>query len=145
MMAAKRLSYRDALIAKNPTCVRKFDKPSARRFGLTDRMTFGKHKGETVSSVIEHSPNYLLWCRKNIDWFDLDDAALYRAQIEGAVESENKMQVMNAWAWGVLPGKGPYFGPGRKNYSGYSGPTDDDDDEDGSGAGFSEDDFRHDP
>lgn len=35
------------------------------------RLWFGKHKGETVDSVAENDPAYLVWAHENIDWFKL--------------------------------------------------------------------------
>lgn len=33
--------------------------------------TFGKHKGETVDSVLETDPRYLVWCHNNVEWLIL--------------------------------------------------------------------------
>lgn len=46
-----------------------------RVFGLTDTLTFGKHKGQTVQEVVRINPNYLTWAINNIEWFDLDAEA----------------------------------------------------------------------
>jgi len=46
---------------------------------ITDRQTilqFGKYKGRTLEFILEHDPQYLLFCQENIDWFDLDHKIL---------------------------------------------------------------------
>ena len=39
-------------------------------------LNFGKYKGWTVEAVMEHDPQYLLYCQSRIDWFDLDHKIL---------------------------------------------------------------------
>ena len=39
-------------------------------------LNFGKYKGWTVEKVMEHDPQYLLYCQSKIDWFDLDHKIL---------------------------------------------------------------------
>jgi len=42
---------------------------------LEDRFYFGKHSkpySRTLRWVIEHDPEYVVWCLENIDDFDLD-------------------------------------------------------------------------
>ena len=51
---------------------------------LTDRFTFGKHKGERLSSVIGSDPNYVEWCLEEIEEFRLTKGALER--LEDALE-----------------------------------------------------------
>ena len=46
-----------------------------RKFGLLDKMTFGKCKGAEVRIVIEDDPDYIDWCLDNIPWFKLSTAA----------------------------------------------------------------------
>lgn len=35
--------------------------------------TFGKYKGQTVRSVIDTDPDYVLWCHKNVNHFSISD------------------------------------------------------------------------
>jgi hypothetical protein len=42
---------------------------------LTDALTFGKHKGETIQEVLDDAPDYLAWAIDEIDWFELDSQA----------------------------------------------------------------------
>jgi len=41
-------------------------------FTLNKALTFGKYKGKTVEEVITLDPDYLLWARKNIEWFEIE-------------------------------------------------------------------------
>jgi hypothetical protein len=42
---------------------------------LTDRLEFGKHRGQQLSTVIREDPTYVEWCLLNISGFELDDRA----------------------------------------------------------------------
>ena len=42
---------------------------------LTDKFTFGKHKGETLVSVIGSDPTYVEWCVDEIEGFSISDRA----------------------------------------------------------------------
>ena len=44
-------------------------------------LTFGKHKGSTVASILQDDPGYLIWCEENMDHFLLDDEVRDRAQL----------------------------------------------------------------
>lgn len=44
-----------------------------KEFVTMSKLTFGKHKGETIYDVAQKEPQYLLWCRKNIEWFNLSE------------------------------------------------------------------------
>ena len=35
------------------------------------RLWFGKYKGDTVDSVAEKDPKYLIWAHEEIEWFKL--------------------------------------------------------------------------
>lgn len=43
--------------------------------GLKDRLDFGKYKGWLVEDAIGEDPRYFRWLLKNVDRFDLDEAA----------------------------------------------------------------------
>lgn len=45
------------------------------------KMTFGKHKGKTLTQVMVIDPSYLLWAHENVDFFKLDDRLLKIAKI----------------------------------------------------------------
>jgi hypothetical protein len=38
------------------------------------KFTFGKYKGETVDSVIEYQPSYVMWALQNVPFFTLSDS-----------------------------------------------------------------------
>lgn len=42
---------------------------------LTDKFTFGKHKGESLSHVIGSDPTYVEWCIDEIEGFSISDRA----------------------------------------------------------------------
>ncbi len=52
---------------------------------LTDKMTFGMRKGETIQEIIDNAPSYIEWALDEIDWFELDDEAM--AEYEWAIET----------------------------------------------------------
>ena len=47
---------------------------------LTDKITFGKHKGETLEEVILSNPTYIEWALDEIDSFEIDDEAMGKYQ-----------------------------------------------------------------
>lgn len=46
-----------------------FDGNGASRLSLESKLNFGKHRGETVESVLRFDPTYLDWCLDNVDGF----------------------------------------------------------------------------
>lgn len=38
----------------------------------SDKLTFGKYKGETIESVSTRDPQYLIWANDNVNAFNLD-------------------------------------------------------------------------
>lgn len=51
--------------------------------GLQDRLDFGKHRGKTLEEVIEEDPRYIRWALREIDRFDITEAAeAYLEQVE---------------------------------------------------------------
>jgi len=46
-----------------------------KKFSLSDKLTFGKHKGCTIEEIIEDDPGYLEWAIDEIEWFELDEVA----------------------------------------------------------------------
>jgi hypothetical protein len=52
---------------------------------LGEKLTFGKYKDKSLFDVAQENPQYLLWCDKNIPWFNLDEGAhnyIYRKYCE---------------------------------------------------------------
>lgn len=43
---------------------------------LTDKMIFGKYKGETLEEVILFDPTYIEWALDEVNDFELDDNAM---------------------------------------------------------------------
>lgn len=43
-----------------------------RIFRPNDVLNFGKFKGQTLGEVLKTNPDYLRWCKENIDWFDYE-------------------------------------------------------------------------
>jgi len=35
-------------------------------------LTWGKYKGDMIREILGRDPMYLVWCRNEIDWFDVD-------------------------------------------------------------------------
>ena len=42
---------------------------------FNDVMPYGKYKGQTVGTIIQSDPNYLVWCKNNIN-LQLDEECL---------------------------------------------------------------------
>lgn len=42
---------------------------------LDEKITFGKHKGVILKTVIDRNPSYIVWCVNNIEWFKLNQEA----------------------------------------------------------------------
>ena len=36
-------------------------------------LKFGKHKGKTVNQILQEEPDYINWCLKNIDTFQMSE------------------------------------------------------------------------
>lgn len=44
-------------------------------YQLTDKLPFGKHKGQTIRQVLQSDSSYLLWCVEKLDRFAMSDEA----------------------------------------------------------------------
>ena len=44
-------------------------------YQLTNQLTFGKHKGQTIRQILQSDSNYLLWCVEKMDRFAMSDEA----------------------------------------------------------------------
>lgn len=44
-------------------------------YQLTDKLPFGKYKGQTVRQILQRAPNYLLWCIEKMENFAMSDEA----------------------------------------------------------------------
>lgn len=44
-------------------------------YQLTDKLPFGKHKGQTIRQILQIDSNYLLWCVEKLDRFAMSDEA----------------------------------------------------------------------
>lgn len=44
-------------------------------YNLNDKLSFGKHKGQTIRQILQSDPNYLLWCVEKLDRFAMSDEA----------------------------------------------------------------------
>ena len=44
-------------------------------YQLTDKLPFGKHKGQTIRQILQCDSNYLLWCVEKLDRFAMSDEA----------------------------------------------------------------------
>lgn len=44
-------------------------------YKLTDKLPFGKHKGQTIRQVLQSDPSYILWCVEKLDRFAMSDEA----------------------------------------------------------------------
>lgn len=49
-------------------------------FISSDQFPFGKHKGETIESVVKTDPEYVLWFSDNIICYDIEKSALEAAK-----------------------------------------------------------------
>ena len=44
-------------------------------YKLTDKLPFGKHKGQTIRQILQNDPSYLLWCSEKLERFAMSDEA----------------------------------------------------------------------
>ena len=44
-------------------------------YQLTDKLPFGKHKGQTIRQILKSDSSYLLWCVEKLDRFAMSDEA----------------------------------------------------------------------
>lgn len=44
-------------------------------YKLTDKLPFGKHKGQTIRQILKSDSSYLLWCVEKLDRFAMSDEA----------------------------------------------------------------------
>lgn len=44
-------------------------------YQLTDKLPFGKYKGQTIRQILQNDSNYLLWCVEKLDRFAMSDEA----------------------------------------------------------------------
>lgn len=77
-------------------------KENVKPYTVESIFQFGKYKGKTVEEVTNENPEYLLWCVKNIEWFDLDDETRKCAQKKINCLRENRYQRQEAWAHGCF-------------------------------------------
>lgn len=63
-------------------------------YDLNDTISFGKHNGEPIASIIESNPSYVRWCIENVDSFALSATALATAKDEGFYIS-NELEKLN--------------------------------------------------
>lgn len=45
-------------------------------YKLTDKISFGRHKGEAIQDIIDDDITYIEWAIDTVDGFELDDDAL---------------------------------------------------------------------
>lgn len=57
-------------------------------YRLDDRITFGKHKGKLVLTLIDEDPEYLIWAHKNVSFFKLEDS-IYKSLKEEREEDQD--------------------------------------------------------
>lgn len=58
--------------------IHKANQPIAHMLGM--RVTFGKHKGKDVETILATDPHWLVWAHENVEWFRLEEP-LYREAI----------------------------------------------------------------
>ena len=69
------------------------------------KLTFGKHKGETLQWVLKENPLYILWASENIDWFNQmlkdnlsaqDRGYVYKIVQQASKDKDNK-RIFDNW------------------------------------------------
>lgn len=51
-------------------------------------LAFGKHKGETVQSILDDDPSYIVWMNDNIDGVDFADNIVEEAEDNDRVDHD---------------------------------------------------------
>jgi len=44
-----------------------------KKFGLNDKLTFGKYRGKTIQEVIAINSRYMEWVEENVEWLVLGE------------------------------------------------------------------------
>ena len=60
----------------------------------SDRMTFGKHKGESVEDVLKFNPSYVLWCHD-------EKIVKFPKEIVDLADEMDTEERNNDWSWGI--------------------------------------------
>ncbi len=69
-------------------------------YGLQDPLRFGKYKGLCIEAIAKFDPAYLLWIKRNLEWFAWAPEALDHAKVAWTRDYHQKLERQNAWAWG---------------------------------------------
>jgi len=46
------------------------------KYKLNQKLNFGKYKSKTIKEIINNDINYIIWCIKNIENFNLDHESI---------------------------------------------------------------------
>lgn len=57
-------------------------------YKLDDRITFGKHKGKLILTLIDEAPEYLIWAHKNVAFFKLEES-IYKSLLEDQKDQDD--------------------------------------------------------
>jgi hypothetical protein len=76
----------------NPKPSHQENSGKSRLFTLTldTTLNFGKHRGDTVSSVLESDPGYLIWASTNVEWVVIPPDILEMARLAKEQQEDNK-------------------------------------------------------
>ncbi len=55
-------------------------------------LKFGKHKGKTVNQILQEEPDYINWCLKNIDIFEMSDTDKEKVSQLSAEKSQQQYE-----------------------------------------------------
>ncbi len=59
-------------------------------YGLSSKITIGKHAGLTIEEIIQDDPSYLEWALDEIERFELNDEAL--AMLDRVLGQDNPIE-----------------------------------------------------
>lgn len=63
-------------------------------------LRFGKYKGLSIGAICKFAPEYLAWARRNIDGFELDEAAMAALKKSYSHFWQQSMNRQDGWCWG---------------------------------------------
>ena len=69
-------------------------------YSMETIVPIGKYKGLSVGAIIKFNPAYIMWMKKELVWFVMDDATLTKAKEEFSKLQEYNINQQDAWAHG---------------------------------------------
>ena len=57
---------------------------------LSEKITFGKYRGETWAAILEANPSYIMWADQNVEWLNIPPEISTQAHANNSAKKETK-------------------------------------------------------